>query len=92
MHLDQVRRIGFSRHESAFPDPWIGDYMEEYWFLLDGGDNRIEIPRELAAKHDLAETLGRWFSGFDTEMTQQALRTKQEGQWVLWRAQDREAS
>ena len=92
MHWDQVGRIGFSRHESPFPDPWIGDYMEEYWLLVDGADNRIEIPRELAAKHDLAETLGRRFSGVDTEMTQQALRTKAEGQWVLWRKQDRAAS
>lgn len=85
MHWDRLTRIGFSRYESAFPDPWIGDYMEEYWFLVDGADNRIEIPKELAAKHDLAEALGRRFAGFDSELAQEALSAEEEGQWVLWR-------
>ncbi len=92
MHWDQVARIGFSRYESLFPDPWIGDYMEEYWFLVDGDDKRIEIPRELGAKHDLAETLGQRFADFDKDLAEQALRTKEEGQWVLWRGPERAAS
>ncbi len=92
MHWDQVRRIGISRHESAFPDPWVGDYLEQTWFLVDRGDKMIEIPLELAAEHDLAETLGRRFAGFDAEMAQQALRTQEEGTWVLWSNQTREPS
>jgi hypothetical protein len=84
MRWDRVERIGFARLESLFPDPWLGDYAEEYWFLMDGGDGRIVIPLELGRAHDLNQALAKRFPGFDAELARQALEAEQEGQWLLW--------
>jgi hypothetical protein len=92
LEWDRLRRVGVDRSQALFPDPWVGDYDEDYWFLVDRDDNSLCVPLELPGAEDLRRALQGRLEGFDADLADRAKASKDRGHWVCWEAPDHGAS
>lgn len=86
LRWDRLRRVGVDRSQALFPDPWVGDYDEDYWFLVDRDDKRLSIPLDIAGAEALRRVLKERLDGFDGDLADRAMASKDRGHWLCWEA------
>lgn len=81
---ERLRRVGIARCESSFPDPWLGYYDEEYWFLVDTTDKSLQVPLELEGTEALRQAFKERLPDFDDALAEAAMASKARDHWLCW--------
>ena len=86
LEWDRLCRVGIGRWEAGFPDPWIDEYDEDYWFLVDRDENSLQLPLESPGAENLIRDLQDRLQGFDGDLAVRAMASKERGHWICWEA------